>query len=110
MGSELNFNGVTSINWKDMQGREVAEGIYAFPLWEGEKGKRAVVLKFEANSKFPGVDSHLSGPEQIYVISGVFNDGKDDHREGSFIYNPIGSSHIPQSKIGCVILVTFPEG
>jgi len=110
VNTELNFDGVTSVNWNNLQGKEVARGIFEHRIWEGEKGKRAIILKFEANSKYPGVDVHQPGPEQIYVISGVFNDGKEDHSEGSFINHPIGTAHIPQSKTGCIVLVLFPEG
>ncbi|WP_193210387.1 cupin domain-containing protein [Aliarcobacter butzleri] len=42
----------------------------------------------------------------MFVISGVFNDGNKKHKEGSFIINPKGTSHIPQSEEGCTILVT----
>ncbi len=72
--------------------------------------KRAVVFEFEAGVKLPGIDAHLSGPEQIFVISGVFNDGRNDYDEGGSINNPLGSAHIPQSKQGCTVLITFPEG
>ena len=110
MMNDVNFIGITSTNWNDVKGTEVAPGIYKRSIWSGEKGKRAVVFEFEAGSKFPGVDAHLTGPEQIFVISGVFNDGENDHNEGSFINNPVGSAHIPQSKVGCIVLTTFPEG
>jgi len=56
------------------------------------------------------VDAHLTAPEQIFVISGMFNDGEQDHNEGCFIHNPLGSAHMPQSKEGCTVLITFPEG
>ena len=108
--NNVSFTGITSTNWKDVKGKEVAPGIYERPIWNGSEGKRAVVFEFEAGAKFPGVDTHLAGPEQIFVIAGVFNDGENDHNEGSFINNPIGSAHIPQSEMGCTVLITFPEG
>ncbi len=108
MDGEVNYEGITSTNWRDTQSKEVAPGIFERIIWEGEAGKRAVVLEFQAGAKFPSVDSHQSGPEQIYVISGVFSDGQADYAEGSFIHNPLGSAHIPQSKTGCIVLITFP--
>ena len=108
--SVVNFTGITSTNWMDVKGKEVAPGIYERAIWGGEEGKRAYVYEFEAGATFPGVDAHLTGPEQIFVISGVFNDGENDHNEGSFIYNPLGSAHIPQSEDGCTVLIMFPEG
>jgi len=106
----VDFYGVTSKNWKDVIRKEVAPGIYERSIWNGEHGKRAVVFEFEAGTKLPGLDAHLTGPEQIFVISGVFNDGENDHNEGCFINNPLGSAHLPQSKVGCTLLITFPEG
>jgi anti-sigma factor ChrR (cupin superfamily) len=110
MDQIMNFDGVTTTNWKKQASKEVAAGIYERIVWQGEKGKRAVVYEFSSGAKFPGLDTHEIGPEQIYVISGTFNDGREDHEEGTFIHNPIGSSHVPQSKEGCVVLVTYPEG
>lgn len=110
MSNKMNFNGVVANNWKNKQGKEVANGIFERVVWEGDNGKRAIVFEFNAGAKFPGLDIHDVGPEQIYVISGVFNDGREDHNEGSFIHNPRGSAHVPQSNTGCVVLVTYPEG
>lgn len=106
----MNFDGVSSSNWKEVAIKEVAPGITERVIWQGNNGKRALVYEFEAGAKFPSLDLHDSGPEQVYVISGVFNDGRNDHVEGSFINNPKGSAHVPQSEIGCVVLVSYPEG
>jgi anti-sigma factor ChrR (cupin superfamily) len=53
---------------------------------------------------------HEPGAEEVYVVSGVFNDGVRDYAAGSFIHNPAGSSHIPQSKTGCTLFVFYPQG
>ncbi len=108
--NDMNFDGVISSSWKEKQSKEVVKGIHERIIWEGSDGKRAVVFEFKAGAKFPGLDLHDTGPEQIYVISGIFNDGREDHVEGSFIHNPMGSAHVPQSKTGCVVLITYPEG
>ncbi len=110
MKDKMNFDGVSSVNWKDLPKNEVAPGIFERLIWSGKQGKRAIIFEFRAGSKFPGLDIHESGPEQVYVISGIFNDGRDDHPEGSFINSPLGSAHVPQSKEGCIVLVLFPEG
>ena len=112
MINDINLAGVTSTNWKNVKKKEIAPGVYEGSLWNGKDGKRALVFEFAPGAKFPKLDTHLSGPELIFVISGVFNDGKKDHDEGSFINNPTGSAHIPQSTVGCgcTVLVTFPEG
>ena len=106
----INLEGVTAMNWKAKQSNEVAPNIFEYIVWEGMEGKKAIVFKFNPGAKFPGLDSHDSGPEQIYVISGTFSDGENDYSEGNFIHNPQGTAHIPQSKNGCVVLVIYPEG
>ncbi|MEE9337081.1 MAG: cupin domain-containing protein [Methylococcaceae bacterium] len=110
MNSKVNFDGVTSSNWKDLPCNEVVTDIFERTLWKGDNGKRAIILEFKADAKFPGIEIHEKGTEQIYVISGIFNDGRENHSEGAFINNPIGSAHIPQSAEGCVVLVIYPEG
>lgn len=110
MSNSLNFDGVITANWKTAASTEVAEGIYERVLWRGDNGKRVIVFEFKAGATFPGIEVHEIGPEQIYVISGIFNDGREDFTAGSFIHNPIGSAHVPQSKHGCVVLVSYPEG
>ena len=69
-------------------------------------GKSTAIYKFEENSKLPFLDEHKLFDEHIFVISGVFNDGNKKYKEGSFIINPKGTSHIPQSEEECTILVT----
>lgn len=110
MANEMNFAGVISSNWNDIEATECADGITVRVLWEGDNGKRALVYEFAAGAVYPGIDVHEVGPEQVYVISGVFNDGREDFTAGSFTYNPKGSAHAPQTESGCVILVLHPEG
>ena len=110
MNSNVNFDGVSSTNWKNLPSKEVVTDIFERVLWKGDNGKRAIIFEFKAGAKFPGIETHKKGPEQIYVISGIFNDGRENHVEGTFINNPIGSAHIPQSPEGCVVLVIYPEG
>ena len=79
-------------------------------LWEAANGAKAQVVDIEPGACFEGGDVHEPGPEEVYVVSGVFNDGVRDYPEGTFIHNPTGSSHVPQSKTGCTIFVFYPEG
>ncbi len=110
MTEEINLEGVISINWQDVEAEEAAPGITQRVLWQGDNDKRVVVFEFKPGSVYPGLDVHEPGPEQVFVISGVFNDGRNDYKAGNFIHHPMGTSHIPQSKAGCVLLVIFPEG
>ena len=79
-------------------------------LWQAPNGAAAQVVEIDPGACWEGVDLHELGPEEVYVVSGVFNDGVRDYPAGSFIHNPKGSSHVPQSKTGCTIFVFYPEG
>jgi anti-sigma factor ChrR (cupin superfamily) len=48
--------------------------------------------------------SHPSG-EEIYVLSGVFQDEHGTYPAGSWLRNPPGSVHRPWSEPGCTIWV-----
>ena len=90
--------------------RELFKGIHLSRLWKGPNGQQALVLEIEPGACWEGVDVHEPGPEEVYVVSGVFNDGTRDYPAGTFIHNPAGSKHIPQSRTGCTIFVFYPEG
>ncbi|MDQ2856744.1 MAG: cupin domain-containing protein [Acidobacteriota bacterium] len=79
-------------------------------LWQSPSGAKAQVVEIDAGGCWEEVDLHEPGPEEVYVISGIFNDGVRDYPSGSFIHNPAGSSHVPQSKTGCTLFVFYPEG
>ena len=101
MIDKMNFDGVAVCNWQDIEPVEGAPG---------ENNKRIDVYEFEPGAIYGALDVHETGPEQVYVISGVFSDGRSDHKAGTFLHHPVGSAHVPQSKTGCVLLVIFPEG
>jgi ChrR Cupin-like domain len=79
-------------------------------LWDGSNGAKAQLVEISAGGCWEGIDVHEPGPEEIYVVSGVFNDGIRDYPAGTFIHNAAGSSHVPQSKTGCTIFIFYPEG
>ena len=89
---------------------EIYPGVRRRLLWRGATGAKAQVLEIDPGGRFLRLDVHQPGPEEIYVVSGVFNDGLRDYPAGSFVHNPAGSAHLPQSKEGCVLFVFFPEG
>ncbi|MDX2213988.1 MAG: cupin domain-containing protein [Oculatellaceae cyanobacterium bins.114] len=54
--------------------------------------------------------SHFSphthgGGEEFLVLDGVFSDEHGDYPVGTYIRNPVGSTHTPSSRDGCTILV-----
>ena len=106
----INLDGVVSANWRDLSTKEIFPGIRKRVLWQGSNGAKAHILEIDPGAKFTTLDTHSPGPEEVFVVSGVFNDGVHDYPAGTFIHNPAGSAHIPQSKQGCIIFVFFPEG
>lgn len=90
--------------------RELFPGIRLWSLWRGDSGASAHVLEIDPGACWEGIDVHEPGPEEVYVVSGVFNDGVRDHPAGSFIHAPAGSSHVPQSATGCTLFLFYPEG
>jgi hypothetical protein len=89
--------------------RELFPGITLRSLWTNGVAS-AHVLRMDPGSRWEGIDVHDPGPEEVYVVDGVFNDGIRDYPAGSFIHAPAGSSHVPQSEKGCTLFLFYPEG
>lgn len=106
----INLEGVVSVNWQDVPEKEIFPGIRKRILRKAKSGFIAQILEIDAGAKFTQLDVHEPGSEEIFVVSGVFNDGVHDYPAGTYIHNPAGSAHIPQSETGCVLLVCFPDG
>lgn len=104
---------MTKYEWtsvEEVPTRELFPGIRLKSLWRGENGAHAHVLEMDPGSRWEGIDVHEPGPEEVYVVQGVFNDGTRDYPAGSFIHCPAGSSHVPQSVQGCTLFLFYPEG
>jgi anti-sigma factor ChrR (cupin superfamily) len=101
---------IVHVNQNDVEPREIYPGVRRRLLWQAANGAKAQILEIDAGASFLKLDVHHPGPEEIYVVSGTFNDGARDYAAGSFVHNPAGSSHLPQSRGGCVLFVFFPEG
>ncbi|MGE2736340.1 cupin domain-containing protein [Mycolicibacterium vaccae] len=105
-----NAPGYTWVSAQDIPAREPFPGIRVKLLWEGDDGAKAVVTEIAAGAVFGKEDHHSSGPEEVYVVSGVFNDGVRDYPAGTFLHAPAGSWHVPQSEQGCVLFLFYPRG
>jgi uncharacterized RmlC-like cupin family protein len=104
---------IEEVTWSTGEGAEVIEranGIRVRTLWTGDTGAKAQIVEIDPCGRRAELDVHEPGPEEVYVVSGVFKDGVRDYRAGPFIHNPTGSSHVPQSKTGCVLFLFYPEG
>jgi anti-sigma factor ChrR (cupin superfamily) len=90
--------------------QEIYKGVHIHRLWKGENGAAALIVEIAPGAGWEELDVHEPGPEEVFVVAGTFNDGVRDYAPGTFIHNPAGSSHVPQSKTGCTLFVFFPEG
>jgi anti-sigma factor ChrR (cupin superfamily) len=109
---EMESIDMSAIVWSDGHDRPVQaifSGISACQLWQGEHGGQAVMVEIAPGAKWEGVDFHQDNSEEVLVMRGIFNDGTRDYPAGTFIHHPIGSSHIPQSTIGCTLFIFYPE-
>jgi anti-sigma factor ChrR (cupin superfamily) len=106
----MNLEGVVWSEVGDAPVREIYKGVRVRSLWTGEKGARAIIFEVDPGCRSEDLDVHEPGPEEVYVVSGVFNDGVRDYPAGTFIHHPAGTSHVPQSATGCTLFVFYPEG
>lgn len=107
---KIDLTGVESGYWHTAPASEIYPGVIKHELWRGLDGAKALILEFAPGAAFTETDEHFPGPEEVFVVSGIFNDGVHDYPAGSFIHSPTGSAHVPQSKTGCVLFVFFPQG
>lgn len=70
----------------------------------GDEVARATSLvRFAPGASFP--EHTHGGGEEFLVLEGTFSDQDGDFGPGSYIRNPVGSSHAPYTKDGALILV-----
>jgi anti-sigma factor ChrR (cupin superfamily) len=70
----------------------------------GDEVARATsIVRYDAGSSF-SPHTH-SGGEEFIVLDGVFQDEHGDFPVGTYVRNPIGTSHQPASEPGCEIFV-----
>lgn len=71
---------------------------------DGDEVARATsIVRYAPNSKF-SAHTH-GGGEEFFVLEGIFTDEHGDYPAGTYIRNPVGSSHCPRSDEGCTIFV-----
>ena len=74
----------------------------------GEEVARATSLVKYAPKSYFNPHTH-GGGEEILVLKGVFSDEHGDYPAGTYIRNPIGTTHKPHSEDGCVIFVKLHQ-
>jgi len=73
----------------------------------GELARATSIVRYAPSSHFKP-HSH-GGGEEILVLAGTFSDGEGDYPAGTYLRNPVGSSHAPFSSEGCTILVKLQQ-
>lgn len=95
----------TAMDWEPSP----MKGVYRRKLDRiGDEVARATsVVKYDPKSYF-SPHTH-SGGEEFLVLEGTFSDESGDYPAGSYVRNPIGTTHKPHSENGCVIFVKLQQ-
>ncbi len=73
----------------------------------GEVARATSLVRYAPGSQFA---RHVhGGGEEILVLDGVFSDDSGDHPAGTYLRNPPGSAHAPQSADGCLLFVKLRQ-
>ncbi|MFE4105832.1 cupin domain-containing protein, partial [Almyronema epifaneia] len=75
---------------------------------DGEEVARATTVVRYAPGSYFSAHTH-DGGEEYLVLEGVFSDEKGDFGQGTYVRNPVGSSHTPYSQVGATILVKLRQ-
>ena len=72
-----------------------------------EVARATSLVRYAPGSSF---ECHVhDGGEEILVLDGVFSDDNGDHPAGTYLRNPPGSAHEPQSREGCLLFVKLRQ-
>ncbi|QUJ70270.1 cupin domain-containing protein (plasmid) [Photobacterium sp. GJ3] len=90
-----------------------ASGVWRIPLEREaeESGQVTSIVRYEPETSF-SAHFHPNG-EEIFVVSGVFEDEFGRYPAGTYLRNPAQTQHAPASQNGCVLYVKlnmFAEG
>lgn len=75
---------------------------------DGEEVARATSIVRYAPGSYFSAHTH-GGGEEFFVLEGIFSDEHGDFGPGTYVRNPVGSSHTPHSKDGATILVKLRQ-
>ncbi len=69
---------MSEIEWANVSDAAVKEKfggtIRVRTVWQAPSGATAQVVEIDPGACWEGLDVHEPGPEEVYVVSGVFND------------------------------------
>ena len=72
-----------------------------------ESGHTTSLVTYAAGASFAR-HSHPGG-EEIFVLDGIFEDESGSYPAGTYLRNPIGTSHRPSSTNGCTLFVKLAQ-
>jgi anti-sigma factor ChrR (cupin superfamily) len=73
----------------------------------GELARATSIVRYAPGRHF-AQHGHPGG-EEILVLEGTFSDAQGHYPAGTYLRNPVGSSHAPFSESGCTILVKLQQ-
>jgi anti-sigma factor ChrR (cupin superfamily) len=94
----------------------VGAGIIVHRLYRSgpeDDARRALVVTFPPGSQWSGDDVHLPGPEDVYVVRGIFYGLaglRSVHGPGDFVHCDAGTRHSPSTDTGGELFVYYPAG
>lgn len=106
---EIETDGAVGVAVQSIEPRVAADGIRVRSLW-GTEHRHAQLIEMEKGTRFPGIDEHIPGAEEVFVLEGTLQDGINSYPAGTFVHFPAGSAHVPQSETGCRLFLFYPEG
>ncbi len=72
-----------------------------------EVARATTIVRFRPGSQF---DAHThEGGEEYLVLEGTFSDENGDYGAGTYVRNPIGTTHKPRIADGCTIFVKLHQ-
>ncbi len=99
------------IEWKSLS--EIKEGdvpgVYVKSLLFDDETRRSptILLKFEAGAKY-ALHDHPGG-EEIFVLEGDINVGKDHLFAGDYLFTAPNNLHAVRTDGGCVVFLKSPQ-
>jgi anti-sigma factor ChrR (cupin superfamily) len=72
-----------------------------------EQARATSIVRYAPASRFER-HSH-GGGEEILVLEGTFCDEQGNYPAGTYLRNPVGTSHAPFSEVGCTLLVKLQQ-
>ncbi len=73
----------------------------------GVVARATSLVRYAPGSRF--APHRHGGGEEILVLEGTFSDEQGHYPAGTYLRNPVGSSHAPFSDAGCTILVKLQQ-